>query len=60
MIEGTPGAPGENDLRKQEEAKDEKTRSFFLRNTLNADGWWSDRKTNMAFREWEIEVRSDN
>ncbi|KAH9238246.1 hypothetical protein K456DRAFT_31775 [Colletotrichum gloeosporioides 23] len=32
------------------------TRSFFLRNTGEAQGWWDDRKTNMKFFEWKLEA----
>ncbi|KAJ0301487.1 hypothetical protein Brms1b_012451 [Colletotrichum noveboracense] len=32
------------------------TRSFFLRNTGEAHGWWDDRKTNMKFFEWKLEA----
>ncbi|KAJ0382692.1 hypothetical protein COL922a_012027 [Colletotrichum nupharicola] len=32
------------------------TRSFFLRDTGEAHGWWDDRKANMKFFEWKLEA----
>ncbi|KAK2751652.1 hypothetical protein CKAH01_17842 [Colletotrichum kahawae] len=32
------------------------TRSFFLRNTSDARGWWDEYKTNMKFFAWKLEA----